>query len=195
MIGSRRGITDGVAAATIRRFIHKDDSLRDQPFVGRSGVIGEGADDFAVVVAVIGEAVGFDDRPVGEVGEQDVGRIVDAVLFLGAGAAAQIHVAAAENGVAADVVIGVDQDHGGAILSGLNRGGQAGGAGSDDHDVRFAVPAAREWDLRGQRGERRRGAYSHAGGGGCTDAGGGGLDEITSRELLWFRRIFHWCLP
>ena len=58
-------------------------------------VVGEGADDLAVVVAVVGHAVRLDDRPVGEVLEQQVGRILDAVFLLHAGAAAERHVAAA----------------------------------------------------------------------------------------------------
>ncbi len=58
-------------------------------------VVGEGADDLAVVVAVVGEAVGLDDRPVGQVAEQQVGRVLDAVFLLHAGAAAERNVAAA----------------------------------------------------------------------------------------------------
>ena len=77
--------------------------------------------DLAVVVAIIGKAVRLDHRPVGQVAEQQVGRIVDAVFLLHAGAAAQRHIAAAADGVAADMVLRLD------------------------HDDRRAAPRARRW--------------------------------------------------
>ncbi len=94
----------------VRRLVDEDDAVRHQPLEGGGAVVGEGADDLAVVVAVIRKAVRLDHRPVGQVAEQQVGRIRDAVFLLHAGAAAQRHVAAAGDGVAADIGFGLDQD-------------------------------------------------------------------------------------
>ena len=87
----------------VRRLVDEDHAMRDQPLIGGGAVVGEGADDLAIVVAVVGKAVGFDHRPIGEVAEQQVGRVLDPVLLLRAGAAAQRNVAAAGDRVAADV--------------------------------------------------------------------------------------------
>ena len=81
-----------------------------QPFEGRRAVVGEGADDLAVVVAVIGKAVRLDHRPIGQVAEQQVGRVLDAVFLLHAGAAAERDVAAAAGGVAAGMRLRLDED-------------------------------------------------------------------------------------
>jgi hypothetical protein len=58
--------------------------------------VGKGADDLAVVIAVIGKAVGTDDRPVCQVAEQQVGRIFNAVFLLDAGGTAERDIAAAD---------------------------------------------------------------------------------------------------
>ena len=92
----------------VRRLVDEDHPMRDQPFVGGGAIVGEGADDLAVVVAVVGKAVRFDHRPIGQVAEQQVGRVLDAVLLLRAGAAAQRNVAAAGDRVAADILLRLD---------------------------------------------------------------------------------------
>ncbi len=74
-------------------------------------MIGKGAHDFAVVVAVIRPAVVLHYGPVGEIGEYRVGRIGDAVFLLRTGAAAERHVAAADDRMAANIVVSFDDDH------------------------------------------------------------------------------------
>jgi hypothetical protein len=58
--------------------------------------VGKGADDLAVVIAVIGKAVGTDDRPACQIAEQQVGRIFNTVFLLDAGATAERDIAAAD---------------------------------------------------------------------------------------------------
>ena len=115
--------------------------MGDEEFKGGRGVVRVGADDFFIVVAVVGEAVGLDHGPVGQVAEEDFGRILDAVLLLAAGAAAEGHIAAAQNGVAADVGVGVDHDDRCAMLDGGNGGGKPRGSRANHHYVGFLVPA------------------------------------------------------
>ena len=100
---ARHRVADGIAASRVGRLIDEDHAMRHQPFEGGDAVVGEGADDLAIVVAVIGKAVRFDHRPIGQIAEQQVGRVLDAVLLLRAGAAAERNIAAAGDGVAADI--------------------------------------------------------------------------------------------
>ena len=74
-------------------------------------MIGEGPHDGAVIVAVIRPAVGLDDGPVGQVGKDGVRRIRNAVFALCARAATQWDIAAAQNGMAAHIVVGFDNNH------------------------------------------------------------------------------------
>ena len=83
----------------------------NQPFEAWGAVVGKGADDFAIVVAVIREAVRPDHRPVGQVAEQQIRGVLDAVFLLHAGAAAERNIAAAGDGVTADIRFRLDQDH------------------------------------------------------------------------------------
>ena len=100
---ARHRIADRIAADRIGRLVDEYDAVREQPFEGRGAVVGKGADDLAVVVAVVGKAVRTDHRPVGQIAEQEVRRIRDAVFLLDAGAAAERNIAAADDGVAADI--------------------------------------------------------------------------------------------
>src|SRR6266566_2204518 len=67
MILSRSGVAGRARALVVRCFIDKYDSMSDQPFKRRRAIVGKRADNFLVIVTVIGETVGFDYRPVGEV--------------------------------------------------------------------------------------------------------------------------------
>jgi hypothetical protein len=119
------------------------DAMREQPFEGRGAVVGKGADDLAVVVAVIGKAVRPDHRPVGQIAEQEVRRIRDAVSLLDAGATAERDIATADDGMAADILLGFDKDYGTACFACDNRGGQPCRPRADHDDIGLAVPVNR----------------------------------------------------
>ena len=102
--GARHRDAD-LVADFVRLPVDDLDAMRQQEFERRHAVVGEGADDLAVVVAIGREAVGLDHRPVGQILEEQVGQILDAVFLLVAGAAAERQVAAAGDGVAADAVL------------------------------------------------------------------------------------------
>ena len=137
---ARHRIADRAAAQRVRRLVDEDDAVRHQPFEDIGAVVGEGADDLAVVVAIVGKAVGLDHRPIGQVAEQEVGRILDAVFFLPAGAAAERDIAAAAGPVATGMGLGLDQDDRRASLARDDRGGKSRSARADHHDVRLALP-------------------------------------------------------
>jgi hypothetical protein len=84
--------------------------VREQEFERRHAVVGKSADDLAVVIPVWREAIGFDHRPIGQILEKQIRRILDAVFFLVAGAAAQRQVAARRDGVTADMRLRLDND-------------------------------------------------------------------------------------
>ena len=63
------------------RIVTERDAVLEQKFVRGRLVVGERPLHTAIVVAGIRHAVGLDDRPVGQILEQDVWRIDDAVLF------------------------------------------------------------------------------------------------------------------
>jgi hypothetical protein len=73
-------------------------------------MIGESAHHRAVVIPVIGPAVGLHDGPVCEIAENQVGRVFDTVLPLRACTATQGCIAAADDRVSADIVIRFDND-------------------------------------------------------------------------------------
>ena len=75
-------------AATVGYRFRPNQSMGHEKVVGENVVVGESANDVAVVEAVLGGAVGLHYGPVGEVLEDDIGRIHDSGRFLGRGAAA-----------------------------------------------------------------------------------------------------------
>ena len=137
---ARHRISDGVSAKRIRRFVDKDNAVSDQPFEGGGTVVGEGANDFAIVVPVIREAVRPDHRPVRQIAEQKVRGILDPIFLLHAGPAAERNIAATDDGVTADILFSLDQDHRGSRLPRDNGGGKSGRARADHDDVGFAIP-------------------------------------------------------
>jgi hypothetical protein len=121
---ARDRIPDRIAADRIGCLIDEFDAMREQLFERRDAVVGEGADDLAVVVAVIGKAVRTDHRPIGQIAEQEIRRIRDVVFLLDAGAAAERDIATADNGMAADIPLGFDEDYGTACFACGDRGGK-----------------------------------------------------------------------
>ena len=136
-------------------------------------VLGPGAHEPALVVAVRAVAVAIDDRPVGEVGEQELDVVVELcgilddvdrdaplgialaahVALLHGIAGAERHERAAVQHSAADVEGGLDDEHVGAEIARTNRRREPGATGADYEDVAFVVPA----DLAGARGILRFG--------------------------------------
>ncbi len=137
--GAQHRSADLVSDA-VRLPVDHFDAMCEQEFESRHAIVGEGADDLTVVVAVGRKAVGLDHRPVGQVLEEQLGRILDAVSLLVAGAAAERQIAAAGDGVAADVVLRLDQDDRRAGLARDDGRRQARGARADHHDVGLAIP-------------------------------------------------------
>ena len=103
-ICARHRIAVRAAGAAVRLLVDELDAVRDQKLEGLRAIVGKGADDLVVVIAIVRGAVGLHNRPVGQVLEHEVGLVVDAVLLLNAGAAAERDVGAAADRVAADVV-------------------------------------------------------------------------------------------
>ena len=185
----RSRVAAGVPAQRVRSLFHKRDAVLDQPLVGLGAFVGKRADDFLVVVPVIGKPVGLDDGPIRQVRVQKVRRIDHSIFFLPARAAAESHISAAQDRVPADVRIRVDQNDGRAPFGRLNRRGQPRGSRSNDDDVRFLIP------VRGPSFGLR---YFHAkpGEGGGAGSRGCCLDEIPARETVLIPFVFfHWCDP
>jgi hypothetical protein len=116
------------------------DAMGEQEFERRDAIVGKGADDLAVVIAIGRKAVALDHRPVGKIAEKQIGRILDAVFLLVAGAAAERQVAARGDGMTADARLCLHDDHRGAGLARHDRGRHPRGARADDDDIGFAVP-------------------------------------------------------
>ncbi len=116
------------------RLVDEGDAVVEQELERRDALVGVLPHEIAVVVAGVATLV------IGPVGEQLVGRILDAVLLLERVAAAEMHAPAAQHGVAADIVIFLDEDHGGAVVARRDSRRQARGAGADDHHVSRKIP-------------------------------------------------------
>ncbi len=78
-------------------------------------------------------------RPVGE---NLIGRVLDAGLLLERMAAAEVHAPTAENAAATDIVILVDNDDGGAVIACRDGGRQSSDTSPDHHHLRRAIPIA-----------------------------------------------------
>ncbi len=141
---ARNGIADRLTAERIGRFVDEHDAVRDQPLERRRRVVGEGADDFVIVVAVVGKTVGLDYRPVGKIAIEQFGRIDDAVFLLQTRAAAERYVSAAADAVTAEVILGLDHDHGVARFARGDCRRRARCAGPDHDDVRRMLPRQRQ---------------------------------------------------
>ena len=72
MIFPGSGVPSRTGPEVIGGFLDKNDTVSNEPFEGWRAIVSKGADNFFVVVTVIGEAVGFNHGPVGEVREQEV---------------------------------------------------------------------------------------------------------------------------
>ena len=119
------------------------DAVGNQELERRRAVVGERALNRPVVVTVVGDAVRQHDGPVGQILEHLIGRILDAVFLLPARAASEGQAAPAQNAVAANVEVGLDDDHRGAFVPCPDGGRHACGAGADDDDIRLEGPRAR----------------------------------------------------
>ena len=95
----RQRVPDRIAAEGVGRLVDKYDAMGEQPFEGGRTVVGKGTNDFAVVVPIVGKTVRPDHRPVGQIAEQQIRGILDAVFLLDAGPAAERNIAATDDGV------------------------------------------------------------------------------------------------
>ena len=139
------------------RLLDEGDAVVEQELEGRHAFVGERAHQIAVVVAAVA-------APVADpVGENLVGAVLDVEFLLQGVAAAEMDAAAAQHGVAADVEILLDDDDRGAVVARRHGGGEARGAGADDHDVSRKIPfhpgiawrerCGRHLDAAGHRGQ------------------------------------------
>lgn len=147
---------DRVGAAVVGRLIDELHAVGEQEFERGRFVVRECVLHGAVVVAIVGHAARFDDRPVGEVLEERVGVVLDPVLLLEGRAAAQGDVAARRDGVTADVIVGVDHQNRKTRVPRTDRGRKPDGTRPDHDDVRFQIPLCGEF----RRGSAARGQKS-----------------------------------
>jgi len=163
---ARHRIAVRAAGAAVGNVLHELHAVLDQELEGLGAIVGEGADDFLVVVTIVRRAVGLNHRPVGQIPKHEVGRVIDAGLLLERRAAAKRNVCAAADCMTADIAIGIDDDDRGTRLLGHDRGRDACRARADDHNVGFTVPARRRLRcLRGGRGRRDEAAGCDRGAG------------------------------
>ena len=140
--GPRHRNADLVSDA-VRRPVDDFHTMGEQKLERGHAVVGKGANNFAIVVAVGRKSVGLDDRPIGQVAEEQIGRVFDPVFLLIKRAATERQVAAAGDGVAADVRLPLDDNDRGACLARDDRRRHAGGAGADHDNIGLAVPMGR----------------------------------------------------
>ena len=112
MVLSRSRVPGRTRPTVIWGLSNEDHAVGNQPLIGWSAFIGEGTDDFFVVVSVIGKAVGLDDGPVCQVREQQFRLVHYAVLLLRGRPAAESYVSPAQYRMPADVPVRFDDEHG-----------------------------------------------------------------------------------
>jgi hypothetical protein len=116
------------------RLLDEGDAVVEQELKRRHAFVGEGAHQVAVVVAAVAALVG------GPVSKNLLRTVLDAELLLKGVTAAEMHAAAAQHRVPADVVVLLDQDHRRAMVARRNGGCEARGTCADDHDVGRKIP-------------------------------------------------------
>ena len=159
------------------------DVVLDQELVGRGVLVREGAHQVAVAVAALHVVV------ADPVQEHLVRRVLDTVLLLVAGAAAEVHVAARAQAVPADVGVLLHHDHGGAVIDSGDGRRESRRAGADGDQIRRQVPEVLRLRLAGPCAE--------SGQRGGADAGGRALPEKgspTDARILPCR-LGHKCPP
>ena len=134
-----------------------------QELARRAAVLGPRAHQLALVVAIRRLAAAVQDRPVRDVGEQQIDAVVEllgrldgrardepflvALAFLIAEleriAAAQRDERAAVQHAAAEIEVLIDDEHGGAEIAGPDRGREPGAAAAGDDDVEVVIPGGR----------------------------------------------------
>ena len=67
MIFPESGVPCRAGAKVVGGFLDKNHAVSDEPFEGWRAIVRKRANDFLVVVSVIGEAIGLNNRPVGKV--------------------------------------------------------------------------------------------------------------------------------
>ncbi len=160
---ARRGAARTVGARIVGLFVEKRHADPDEPVIGRNRVVGDHVSLVPIVEAVVGKAVRESHGPVDEVLEEGFGRVFDPVLLLRGRAPAEKRIALRNDGVAADVVVGVYDQGFESGLGRADRDRNAGGAGADHDDVGFKVPFFRK--LRGGGGGTRKSGHHAADGG------------------------------
>jgi hypothetical protein len=97
--------------AAIGNVFHELHAVLDQELERRRAIVRERTDDLLVVVAIVRRAVRLHDRPVRQVLEHEIGRVVDAGLLLERRAATERDVRTRADRVTADVAVRIDDDH------------------------------------------------------------------------------------
>ena len=114
-------------------------SMKVTPLSSRNWKVGtHSSANVAHQVAVVVAAVAAPMR--GPVVEHPVGTVLDLEFLLQGVAAAEMDAAAAQHGMAADVVVLLDDNDRGAVVARRHGRGEARGAGADDHDISGEIP-------------------------------------------------------
>ena len=124
------GLRAAVRAA--RRPVWKFDAVRQQKIQRGHTLVAEGSYNFPVAEPVV--------VPLCQVLKHAVRRILNAVLLLQTRAAAESDVAAAFDGVSANVVVLLHHNDGGPLFGGGNRRRKSGGARAYHDDVGGEIP-------------------------------------------------------
>ena len=167
-------------------------------------IVGPGAMQLAVVVAVSRHARGIDDRPVGHIGEEPVGIVFEkfrlderrsqphalgisprAVSFLDGIAAAKRRPAAAVDELAAHVEILLDDEDGSPEIARPYRGVQAHAPRAKHNDIGFIIP---DNALRARQALRQRVASPRQNS--RAACGGAALEEVSPAQRFWLLKLW-----
>ena len=143
-------------------------------------VVGECVLEVTVAEAIVGHAVDFGHGPVDEVAEVRFRIVLDAVLLLQGRAAAETDRTGGQDGVAAHVIVGVNDENVGAFVGRADGGRDAAGTRADHDDVGFKVP------LLGKRiaAVGRQLGCTHAGDEKRSACHGGRAEEAAAGQTL-----------
>src|SRR5207249_4428690 len=154
-------------------FIDELDAIFDEEFERGDVLVGPHPDKIPITIPDLAVLV------IRVVQINLIRRIDDPVFFLETCPAAQWDSSAAQHRVSANIMIGIDEDYGGAPIARHDRCGQTRGSRSDNDHIRCSVPL--------DSGLRRGIDFlASAGQTGRADSEGGALNEFSS---AWIERV------
>ena len=149
-----------VSTGIVRLLVEERNADFNEPVIGWHRFFGDHRLHVTVIEAIVGKAVRERHGPVRQIFENRLRGVLNAVLLLHGIAAAQKRIALRNDGVTADIVVGINHENRKTLFDCANSSRNACGAGTDDNHVGLEVPLRRNFGFSGARYTQHHAAHS-----------------------------------